>query len=112
MESKNINQQQKEFLSVLGYTYLKCNKLEKATVVYQALYHLFPDSEYFAFCLSYLYLQQDKYAKALYYANAHIRQKKREIKFGYLLKSQALYHLGRRKQAKECARAFIQSQNL
>ncbi len=98
-------------MSVLGYTYLKNNKLEKAATVYQALHHLFPDSDYFSLCLSYVYLQQKLYDKALHYANTHIRQKKRDIKYGYFLKSRALFSLGRRKEATEYARAFIRTKD-
>ena len=108
LESIRINDQQKDFLSILGYTYLKNNKLKKATTVYQALFHLFPKSDYYSFCLSYLHLKQKQYEKALYYANIYLTNCRNMNKLGYLIKSQALFNLGRRKEAKECAKAFTQ----
>ena len=109
LESIRINNQQKDFLSILGYTYLKNNKLSKATIVYQALFHLFPKSDYFAFCLSYLYLQQKQFKKALYYANYYLANANNIDKLGHLIKSQALFNLGRRSEAKECAKSFVQT---
>ena len=105
--SVHISHQQREFLALLGYTYLESNKFEKAIIVYKALYHLFPDSENFSFCLSYLYLQQKQYEKALYYAELYLSNKEKVIKLAHLIKSQALFNLGRSTEAKECAKVFF-----
>lgn len=104
----HLSQQHRDFLSLLGYTYLKSNKLEKAIVVYQALYHLCPESECFSFCLSYLYLQKKQYEKAMFYAEIYLSNNKRVLKLGHLIKSEALYNLGRSSEAQECAKFFIQ----
>jgi predicted Zn-dependent protease len=108
LESIRISDQQKDFLSILGYTYLKNNKLGNATTVYQALFYLFPKSDYFSFCLSYLYLKQKQYEKALYYINIYFVNTTNPNRLSHLIKSQSLFHIGRRKEAKECAKAFFQ----
>jgi tetratricopeptide (TPR) repeat protein len=109
LEPSMISRQQKDFLALLGYNYLKSNKLEKAIIIYQALFYLFPKSEDFSFCLSYLYLKQNQYEKSLYYVEIYLNEGKGIQKLAYLIKSQALYHLGRLKEAKKCARRFIQT---
>lgn len=109
LDSSMISCRQKDFLALLGHNYLKSNKLEEATVVYQALYHLFPESENFSFCLSYLYLKQKQYEKALYYVEIYLVEGKGTQKLAYLIKSQALFNLGRLNEAKKCAQTYITS---
>lgn len=108
-EPSTISHRQKDFLVLLGYNYLKSNQLKKAIIVYQALYHLFPKSEEFSFCLSYLYLKQNQYEKALYYVEIYLTESKGIQKLAYLIKSKALFHLGRLNEAKKCARIFIRT---
>jgi tetratricopeptide (TPR) repeat protein len=109
LDSPMIGCRKKDFLTRLGYNYLKNNKFKEATVVYQALYHLFPESEHFSFCLSYLYFKQKQYEKALYYVEMYLVDRKGTQKLAYLIKSQVLFKLGRLNEAKKCAQAYITS---
>jgi tetratricopeptide (TPR) repeat protein len=95
----------KDYLLVLAYMYMKNNQLEKAITIYQALRHLFPESEGMSFCLSYLYYQSQQYDTALFYADSHLSKKPSAL--GFLLKSQVLSKLGRHAEAKEAIRRFL-----
>jgi tetratricopeptide (TPR) repeat protein len=109
VDSPMIGCRQKDFIARLGYNYLKNNKFKEAIVVYQALYHLFPESEHFSFCLSYLYLKQKQYEKALYYIEIYLVDRKGTQKLAYLIKSQALFNLDRLNEAKKCAQTYLMS---
>lgn len=100
-----INEKHKDYLFILGYLYIKNHQLEKAIIVYKALWHLFPESESPPFCLSYLHLHTRQFESALYYAEAYLSHKNTSL--GFLLKSQALLHLGRNFEARKAIRHFL-----
>lgn len=102
-----IKEQEKKFLLLLGYNYLKSNKLEKAVVIFKVLYHLYPDTDLFSLCLSYLYLKLNNHEDTLFYAEIYLKNKKGKLKQGRLIKSKALFALGLVDEAKECAKKIF-----
>jgi outer membrane protein assembly factor BamD (BamD/ComL family) len=100
-----ISKKQKSYLLILAYIFLKNNKLEKAITIYKALWHLFPETDSIAFCLSYLYLSTGQYETALFYADAYLRHKNSRL--GFLLKGQSLLMLGRHFEAKEAVNHYL-----
>jgi tetratricopeptide (TPR) repeat protein len=107
MSSLNIyiNEKHKDYLYILAYMYLKNNQMEKAITVYKALWHLFPESESPSFCLSYLHLHTRQFESALFYADTYLAKKNTPL--GFLLKSQALFMLGRNFEAKKVITHFL-----
>ena len=89
-----IKEQQKKFLLLLGYNYLKSNKLEKSVIIFKALYHLYPDIDIFCLCLSYIYLKLNNYEDTLFYAEIYLTNRKGKLKQGRLIKSKALFCVG------------------
>lgn len=102
------DRKQRDFLSVLGYNYLKKNKLEKAIIVYKALVLLYPKSSQYAFSLSYLYHQTEQYEKALHYADVFLKSNPtKKLSLGYYLKARTLQKLGQDDKAKYVASLFL-----
>lgn len=100
-----ISKKQKSYLLVLAYVYLRNNQMQKAIIIYKALWHLFPESEGIAFCLSYLYLSTGQYDTALSYAEAYIGNKNKGM--GFLLKGLSLHRMGRRYEAQEAIKQYL-----
>ena len=98
-----IGNPQKDFLLLLGYNYLKSGKLEKAVTIFLSLYHLYPKSDIYSLCLSYLYLKLKQYEETLFYAEIYMTNRKGKQKIGRLIKSKALFEMGLVEEAKECA---------
>ena len=101
-----LDRSQKDFLLLLGYNYLKCNKIKDAIVIYKALYYLFPEEEVFSLCLSFLYLQIKEYEDAILYAEIYLKREG-NLKHGRLIKSKVLFELGLVEEAKECAQKIL-----
>lgn len=106
-----ITSEQKNFLLLVGYNYIKSNKLKKAIVIYKAMYHLYPESDIYSFCLSYLYLKSKEYEKALFYAETYLSEKKGGLRQGLFLKSKALFELGFTDEAKKSVRNYFAKSN-
>ena len=100
-----ISEKQKSYLLMLAYIYLKNNQMDKAITIYKALWHLFPENEGIAFCLSYLFLSTGQYDTALSYAEAYIGNKNNGM--GFLLKGLSLHKLGRRYEAQEAIKRYL-----
>ena len=100
-----LTDEQKNYLLLLAYVYLKNNQLEKATTVYKALWYLYPESESITLCLSYLYLSTQQFETALFYADSYLEKKDSALAF--LLRGQALMMLGRNFEAKEAIKKFL-----
>jgi tetratricopeptide (TPR) repeat protein len=100
-----ISKKQKSYLLVLAYVYLRNNQMQKAIIIYKALWHLFPENEGIGFCLSYLYLSTGQYDTALSYAEAYIGNKNNGM--GFLLKGLSLHRMGRRYEAQEAMRQYL-----
>jgi tetratricopeptide (TPR) repeat protein len=105
--NRNIEKCDHDFLLLLGYNYIKSTKLKKATVIYRALHKLYPKSSIYSLCLSYLYLKESDYEKAIQCAEKFIENTKGSLKHGYLLKSKALFEIGMIEEAKKCAKKIF-----
>lgn len=101
-KNKVIRKREKDFLSLLGYNYIKSRKFENAAVIYKAMHHLFPDNRNYKLYLSYLYLHIKEYKKAVYFADRYL-ENETENKQGSLIKGKALFELGSIEEAKICA---------
>jgi tetratricopeptide (TPR) repeat protein len=110
-KNSGITKEQKNFLLLMGYNYIKSNKLEKAIVIYKAMYHLYPESDIFSFCLSYLYIQSKQYEKALFYAETYVSEKKGALRQGLFLKSKALFELGFIDEAHKSVKHYFSKNN-
>jgi tetratricopeptide (TPR) repeat protein len=99
----------KDFWTVLGFTYLQHKKFQKAQVVFELLEHFFGNDPLILKSLSYVYLKLKDYNKALFYADKYLEScpNEKEKKTAFLLKSQALWHLGKREEAKEFMLKFL-----
>jgi tetratricopeptide (TPR) repeat protein len=102
-----LGEKQKSYLLVLAHIYLRNNQMQKAITIYKALWHLFPENEGIAFCLSYLHLSTGQYDLALTYAEAYIGRKNSGL--GFLLKGKSLLMLGRRYEAQEAVKQYLKS---
>jgi tetratricopeptide (TPR) repeat protein len=95
---------EKEFLALLGYLYLRYGKWGKAVVIFEALQVLSPYEAYVFKALSFAYLQIEEHSKALDQAERFLstvsRNSEREI--GQFLRSKALWGLGETERAREC----------
>jgi tetratricopeptide (TPR) repeat protein len=100
-----ISEKQKRYLLVLAYIYLKNNQMEKAIIIYKALWYLYPENEGIAFCLSYLFLSTGQYDTALTYAESYIGNKNNGM--GFLLKGLSLHRLGRRYEAQQAIKQYL-----
>lgn len=100
-----LSDEQKNYLLLLAYIYLKNNQLDKATTVYKALWYLYPESESITLSLSYLYLSTQQFETALFYADTYLEKKDSALAF--LLKGQALMMLGRNFEAREAIKNFL-----
>lgn len=108
----SLTKQQKEFLSLLGEAYLRENKPEKAVIVYQALWALFPQTSRFVFCLAQAFYLCGQYDAALESIERYIIQEKdNPSALGYLLKGRILVGLGSEKQARDTFERYFQLQS-
>jgi tetratricopeptide (TPR) repeat protein len=103
-DDAGLREDEKEFLTLLGYLYLRYGKWEKAVVIFEALHVLFPDEAYFSKALSFAYIRMEEYRKALDQAEKFLgavsQNGEREI--GHCLKSKALLGIGETEKAREC----------
>ena len=104
-----MDDEQKEFLTLLGYFYLQNKKAEKALILFRALYELFPEDINVIKSLSYAYLINGENEIALsliekYMQESHLDE---EIQVGYLLKSKSLWNMGRRREARSIISDFL-----
>ena len=99
----------KDFWTVLGFTYLQHKKFQKAQVVFELLEHFFGNDPLILKSLSYVYLKLKDYERAISYADKYLEncQNEKEKKTAFLLKSQALWHLGKKKEAQDLMLKFL-----
>jgi tetratricopeptide (TPR) repeat protein len=104
-----MDESQKEFLTILGYFFLQNNKAEKALIIFRALQELFPDDPYLMKAGSYACLVNGEHEDALHLAERWLREGPvdRMNEIGYLLKSKALWGLGRENEARETLNQFF-----
>jgi len=104
---RNISDQHRQYLLALAYIYVKNSQSDKAIIIYEALWHVFPDTdtENIAFCLAYLHLKTQSFEKALTYAESYLE--KNPSSTGFLLKAQILFNLGREQEAREATHRFL-----
>ena len=102
-----INDQQKDFLLLLGYNYLKSCKLEKAITIFKVLYYLYPKSDIYCLYLSYLHLKLKQYEETLFYAEIYMTKRNGKLKQGRFIKSKALFEMGLVEEAKKCAQKIF-----
>jgi tetratricopeptide (TPR) repeat protein len=97
----------RQCLLALAHVYVKNSQSDKAIIIYEALWHIFPDTEKenIAFCLGYLYLKTRRFEKALFYTDTYLEKQSSSI--GFLLKAQILFRLGRKQEAKEATGRFL-----
>jgi tetratricopeptide (TPR) repeat protein len=101
-----VNKREKDFLLLLGYNYLKGRKFKQATVIYNALYHLYPDDKHFSLFLSFLYLQIKEYEKSLLFADQYLAREGNHQQ-GHFIKGRALFEQGLVDEAKSCAKKVL-----
>ena len=101
-----LKEEQKEFLTLLGFLYLRYGKWEKARVLFEALQLLYPADPYFARSLSYAYLNLEEYRSALKQAEKLLETARDmgvdEAETACFLKSRALWGLGDQEKARKC----------
>jgi len=104
-----MNESEKEFLTTLGYFFLQNNKPAKALIIFKALHELFPEDPYMMKAASYASLINGYYEDALLLVDKSIRgmASDREKEAGYLLKSKALWGLGRESEARETLNQYF-----
>ncbi|MEI2740847.1 MAG: tetratricopeptide repeat protein [Candidatus Competibacter sp.] len=95
----------KDMLSVLGHFFLEHGQTDKALVLLDALQALFPEDPDIAKSLSYACLQAGRYQEALDAANRGIAE--RDAAFIHLLRSKALWGLGRADEARACLARYL-----
>ncbi len=104
-----MDEQQKEFLSLLGFFYLKNGKTEKAGVLLRALLELFPNDAHLQRSLAYTYLVQRKFEQSLLLADRFLDNPdsgpfKAEA---FLIKSKAMWGLGQPESARQMLERFV-----
>jgi tetratricopeptide (TPR) repeat protein len=104
---RKLGDKHKKYLLGLAHVYVKNSQSEKAIIIYEALWHIFSDTEKenIAFCLGYLYLKIRRFEKALFYADTYLKKKSSSV--GFLVKAQILFRLGREQEAKEATHRFL-----
>ncbi len=98
----------REFWALLGFTYMEHGKFDKARVVFELLKGAFDDVNSLK-ALSYICLKTGRYEEALAYADAFIKrcEDEKKRKTAFLLKSRALWALGRREEARQYMKKFL-----
>jgi tetratricopeptide (TPR) repeat protein len=91
--------EEREFMEVFGYILIRCGKWKKAFPLIRALALLWPEHAPARRMLSYVYLQIGEPAKALAEANTLLSLAP-DDPAGCLLKSRALWVLGREEEAR------------
>lgn len=104
---RKIGDKHKQYLLALAHVYVKNSQSDKAIIIYEALWHIFSDTEKenIAFYLGYLYLKTQGFEKALFYTDTYLEKSSSSV--GFLLKAQILFKLGREQEAKEATHRFL-----
>ncbi|CAM2005092.1 type III secretion apparatus assembly chaperone SctY [Acanthopleuribacter pedis] len=105
-----MDEQQKEFLSLLGFFYLKNGKTEKAGVLFRALLELFPNDAHLQRSLAYTYLVQRKFEQSLLLADRFLDNPGSgpHKAAAFLIKSKAMWGLGQPESARQMLDRFIE----
>ncbi len=87
---------EREFLSLLGYLYLRHGRLEEARVLFEALEVLLPDDLSIRKTLSYIYLRAGEYPESLEETERFMQKatEREDREMGHLLRSKAYWGLG------------------
>ncbi|CAM2065499.1 Tetratricopeptide repeat protein [Sulfidibacter corallicola] len=109
-----MDEQEKEFLSLLGYFYLRNHKIDKAGILFRALLELYPNDAYLQRALAYTYLQQGKFEQCLLMADRFLDNPgsgsgKTEA---FFIKSKALWGLGREDSARAMLNRYIEERQI
>jgi len=104
-----VKENQKDFLQVLGYLFLRSGKIGKALVLFEALQQLSPADPQVSRSLCYTYLLTQQYEQALSQADKFLREASEGTskKIGYLFKSRALWGLGQKEEARRMMTWFL-----
>ena len=100
-----VSARHKEFLLLLGYRYMEHNMYERAVVVYAALSEFFADDAYILKCLAFSLLEMEEHERALSIADQSLRLQMtpEDVKILQFIRGRALWHLGRREEARASA---------
>lgn len=104
-----MDDEQKEFLLVLGYFYLQNRKPAKALVLFKALAELFSEDLNVVKALSYACMLCGDHDKALSLAERFLSESNTDDDeaLGRLLKGKALWGMGRREEARSTMSNFF-----
>jgi tetratricopeptide (TPR) repeat protein len=104
-----MKEDEREFLSILGYFLLQNGKGEKALSIFRALNELFPDDPYLLKSLSYACIMCGKYEKALHFTDKFLGRasEARDIETGTLLRGKSLWGIGRKDEARGTLRQYL-----
>lgn len=105
-----ITKTQKEFLLVLGYLYLQNGKFYDSKIVFEALLLFYPKDHHIMRSLAYAYLCDGDYEQALEINEQfkHAQMSPKDHAFFNLLKSKALWRIGKLQEAKQYFNEFVQ----
>ncbi len=107
-----MNPTYKEFLWTLGYLYLQNGRQDKAFTMFNALCELYPDDAGLGLCLGYIQLLKGEFLPAIRRADKFLASgvDADEKRVGQMIRSRALWGIGRKKEARAITRRFIQTE--
>lgn len=91
-----LGSDEKEFLALTGFLYLRYGRWEEARTIFEALQLLYPEDASVCKSLSFTCLKAGDYTRALEQAERFLggAREPGDLQFGQLLKSKALWGLG------------------
>lgn len=110
-EQTLMPEEEKEFMLILAHLFLTYGKFEKAKPILESLNKMFPKDYHVIRTIAFLKLQAGAFEDALKEAERamHPTMSKEERSFSLLIKSKALWRLGRTHEAKQAIEQYLLS---
>lgn len=104
-------EEEKEFMLILAHLFLSYGKFNKAKPILTSLNKMFPKDYHVIRSIAYLNLEAGNLEEALQNAEhaMHPTMSPKERSFSLLIKSKALWRLGRTHEAKQAIQQYLQS---